>query len=102
MEHGLDALVGKLLATVSKLAKDNALTAVEHAVHLEDAHLAIDVVHRLLDFLNEENEVLAYGGIGLRTEVGCEGADVATYEFAAGLARDVLLVCRRLVARHFA
>ena len=94
VEHRLDALVSELLATVGELTEDDALASVEYAIHLEDAHLAVDVVHRLLDFLNEKNEVLALGGIRLCAEVGCEGAEVAAYECAAGLARDVLLVCR--------
>ena len=101
MEHGLDALVGELLAAVGELAEDDAAAAVEHAVHLENAHLTVDVVHRLLHLLDEEDEVLALGGVGLRAEVRCEGADIAAHQIAGGLARDVLLVCGQLVAGHF-
>ena len=100
VEHGLDALIGELGAAVGELAEDDTLTAVEHAVHLEDAHLAVDVVHRLLHLLDEEDEVLALGGVGLRAKVRREGADVATHERTRGLTRDVLLVSRKLVAGH--
>ena len=59
-------------------------------------------MHRLLHLLHEEDEVLAPRGIGLRTEVGREGADVAAYEHTAGLALDVLLVGGQLIAWHLA
>ena len=70
VEHGLDTdgrAIGllELGATIGKLTKDDAITAVEDTIHLQDTHLTIDVVHRLLDFLDEEYQVLALGGIGL-------------------------------------
>ena len=70
VEHSLDTdgrAIGllELVATIGKLTKDDAIAAVEHTVHLQDTHLTIDVVHRLLDFLDEEYQVLALGGIGL-------------------------------------
>ena len=85
VQHGLHALVGELGAAVGELAEDDATAAVEHAVHLEDAHLAVDVVHRLFYFLNKEYQVLPLGGIGLRAEIGRKGAEVAAYEHATGL-----------------
>ena len=78
------------------------LQRLEHAVHLQDAHLAVYVVHRLLHLLHKENQVLALRGVSLRANVGHEGAEVAAHQHAAGLALDVSLVGRQLVAGHLA
>ena len=65
VQHGLHAAVGELCATVGKFAQDDTLAAVEHTVHLEDAHLTVDVMHRLSHFFYKQDEVVPLGGIGL-------------------------------------
>ena len=83
VEHGfntydLAVFVCKLSAAADELTENNSLAAVEHAVHLQQAHLAVDVTHILTDFFHEENQVFGLGGIGPRTDVGREGAEIST------------------------
>ena len=92
VKHGFNAydlavLVCELSAATDELTENDSLATVEHAVHLQQAHLTVDVAHVLTDFFHEENQVFALGGIGPGTDVGCEGAEVAANEHTAGLSQ---------------
>ena len=103
VEHGfntydLAVLVCELRAAADELAENDSLATVEHAVHLQQAHLAVDVTHILTDFFHEKNQVFGLGGISPRADVGREGAEIAANEHATGLAQNVLLMCRNFIA----
>jgi len=60
------------------------------APSLRTSMVAVNIVHRLSHLLYEEYQVLPLGGISLRADVGHKGTEIAAYQHAAGLARDVL------------
>ena len=78
VEHGfntydLTVFVCELRTATDELTENDPLAAVKYAVHLQQAHLTVDVAHILTDFFDEENQVFALGGIGPRADVGRKG-----------------------------
>ena len=111
------SLRGKFQSIQDQLSDPSVMSDMKKYVQLNKDYKELEPIikagqdyKRLLDnlqsakdiLLNEKDEVFTLRGISLRAEIGCEGADVSAYERAAGLAHEVLLVCRHLIAGHLA
>ena len=65
VKHRFHILIGKLRSAVSHLANDNPFTSVKYTIQLEDTHLPVNIVHRLLHLFNKENEVFSLRCVSL-------------------------------------
>lgn len=101
-QHRLHAGEGELAATACEIAKDDSAASVEHAIELQDAHLAVHVVHGFAHFFDKKNEAVEAGCISLCADVGRDGTDVAADQYAFGMPDDVLRVGGQFVSWHFA
>ena len=88
VEHGFTARESELAAAAGEVAEDNAAATVQYAIELQDAHLAVHVVHGLADFFHEEDEAVKACRVGLCADVGRKRADVTAYQYAFGVSLD--------------
>ena len=100
--YNIAIFVCKFSAAADELTKNNSLATVEHTVHLQQAHLAVDVTHILTDFFHKKNQVFTFGGIGPGADVRRKGTEIAANEHTTGLSQNVLLMCRNFITGNLA
>ena len=99
-DHVLYAVEIQIRLAAGELAEDDASASLEYTVENQGIDKTVDVAHVLFHLFDEQDDVPAQGGVGLRTQDGREGAEIAADQDAGRVSGPVLGMGRNLVGRN--